>query len=174
MSIAELLLQDYDAEMKSTRRVLERIPDDNPEYKCHEKSMPLGRLAMHVATLPAFGKVILTTPGMDMADPNQKFPDNTWRTRDIALATFDAAAAEARAALAASSDADLAAEWKFAFGDMVIANAPRSASYRMFFFNHLLHHRAQLSVYLRLNDIPVPGIYGPSADEPFNPAAKPA
>jgi uncharacterized damage-inducible protein DinB len=174
MTIAELLLQDYDAEMNSTRRVLERIPDDNPEYKCHEKSMPLGRLAMHVATLPMFGKTILTTPGMDMADPNQKFPANTWTSRDATIATFDTAAAETRAALASLSDAQLAEPWKFAFGEHVIANAPRSASYRSFFFNHLLHHRAQLSVYLRLNDIPVPGLYGPSADEQFNPAAKPA
>lgn len=171
MTTAEILLQDYDAEMRSTRRVLERIPNDNPEYSCHQKSMPLGRLATHVATLPFFGKMILTTPGMDMADPNQKFPSSTWAGRDATLATFDTAAAEARAALASLSDAQLAEPWKFAFGENVIANLPRSASYRSFFFNHLLHHRAQLSVYLRLNDIPVPGLYGPSADEPFDPAA---
>jgi uncharacterized damage-inducible protein DinB len=173
MTTAEILLQDYDHEMAGARRVLERLPD-NPEYKCHEKSMPLGRLAMHVATLPAFGKTILTTPGMNMADPNQKFPDNTWSNRDTALATFDANVAAARAALASLSDAQLAESWKFAFGDHVIANNPRSQSYRQFFFNHFLHHRAQLSVYLRLNDIPVPGLYGPTADEPFNPAAKSA
>ena len=173
MTTAEILLQDYDHEMAGARRVLERIPD-NPEYKCHEKSMPLGRLAMHVATLPAFGKTILTTPGMNMADPNQKFPDNTWSNRETALATFDANVAAARAALASLSDAQLAESWKFAFGDYVIANNPRSLAYRQFFFNHFLHHRAQLSVYLRLNDIPVPGLYGPTADEPFNPTAKPA
>ena len=171
MTTAELLLQDYDAEMRSTRRVLERIPGDNPEYTCHQKSMPLGRLSMHVATLPFFGKMILTTPGMDMADPNQKFPAIVWTNREAALATFDTAAAEARAALASLSDEQLAQPWKFSFGENVIANMPRSASYRSFFFNHLLHHRAQLSVYLRLNDIPVPGLYGPSADEPFDPAA---
>src|ERR1017187_6945285 len=83
MTTAEILLQDYDAEIASTRRVLERIPEDLPDFKCHDKSMPLGRLAMHVATLPIFGKTILTTPGMDMANPNHKFPDNTFRTRDI-------------------------------------------------------------------------------------------
>src|ERR1039457_482266 len=87
MTTAEILLQDYDAEMASTRRVLERIPEDLPDFKCHDKSMPLGRLAMHVATLPIFGKTILTTPGMDMANPNHKFPDNTFRTRDITVAT---------------------------------------------------------------------------------------
>jgi uncharacterized damage-inducible protein DinB len=173
MTTAQLLLQDYDTEIAGARRVLERVPD-NPEYKCHDKSMPLGRLAMHVATLPAFGNVILTTPGMNMADPNQKFPDNIWHGRETLLSTFDANAAGARASLASLSDAQLAEPWTFSFGEHVIGRTPRSQSYRQYFFNHMLHHRAQLSVYLRLNDIPVPGLYGPSADEPFNPAAKPA
>ncbi|MGA2259505.1 MAG: hypothetical protein ABSG53_32925 [Thermoguttaceae bacterium] len=168
MTTAEILLQDYDGEMAGTRRVLERLPE-NPEYTCHEKSMPLGRLATHVATLPLFGKTILTTPGMDMADPNQTFPRLTWSNRDATLAAFDANARDCRAALASLSDAQLAEPWKFAFGDHVISNHPRSLSYRQFFFNHLLHHRAQLGVYLRLNDIPVPGLYGPSADEQFDP-----
>ena len=122
MTIAELLLQDFDIEMASARRVLERIPDDKPNFKCHDKSMPLGKLAMHVATLPSFGKTILTSPGMDLAAPGHKFPDMTFRTRDITLATFDAAANEARAALAASSDAELTAPWKFSFGEHVISN----------------------------------------------------
>ena len=173
MTHAELLLQDYDHEIAGARRVLERVPD-NPEYKCHDKSMPLGRLAMHVATLPRFGTTILTTPGMNMADPNQKFPDLIWSGREAALTAFDANAAAARAALASLTDAQLAEPWTFAFGDHVIGRTPRSQSYRQYFFNHFLHHRAQLSVYLRLNDIPVPGLYGPSADEPFNPAAKSA
>jgi uncharacterized damage-inducible protein DinB len=169
MTTAELLLQDFDIEMAMTRRVLERIPEDNPDFKCHEKSMPLGKLAMHVATLPIFGKTILTTPALDMASPGHKFPDMTFRTRDITLATFDASANEARAALVACSDAELAAPWKFSFGDQVISNSPKSLAYRHMCFNHLIHHRAQLGIYLRLNDIPVPGLYGPSADEPFNP-----
>jgi uncharacterized damage-inducible protein DinB len=169
MTTAELLIQDFDIEMASTRRVLERVPDGNPDFKCHDKSAPLGRLTMHVATLPNFGKTILTTPALDMAAPGHKFPDMTFRTRDIALATFDTIAAETRAALSASSDAELAAPWKFSFGDKVILDGPRSLAYRHMFFNHLIHHRAQLSVYLRLNNIPVPGLYGPSADEPFNP-----
>jgi uncharacterized damage-inducible protein DinB len=131
--------------------------------------MALGKLAMHVATLPSFGKAILTTPSMNMADPNHKWPDMTFRTREVALTTFDTGASEVRAALAGLSDADLAEPWKFSFGEHIISDAPRSIAYRHMFFNHLLHHRAQLSVYLRLNDIPVPGLYGPSADEPFNP-----
>jgi uncharacterized damage-inducible protein DinB len=169
VTVSELLLQDYDMEMASARRVLERVPEDKPAFKCHEKSAPLGKLAMHVATLPTFGKTILTTPSLNMADPSHKWPDQTFSTREHALQTFDSAAAECRAALASLSDAQLAEPWKFSFGDHVISNEPRSLAYRHMFFNHLLHHRAQLSVYLRLNDIPVPGLYGPSADEPFAP-----
>ena len=139
MTTAELLLQDYDMEMGMTRRTLERIPEDKPDYKPHEKSMPMGKLARHVATLPKFGTFILTTPSMDLT--TAKWPEMIFSSREKLLADFDALAAEARAALA----------------------------FRHMFFNHLIHHRAQLGVYLRLNDVPVPGVYGPSADEPFKP-----
>jgi uncharacterized damage-inducible protein DinB len=169
VTTSEILLQDFDIEMAMTRKILERVPEDNPDYKCHEKSMALGKLAMHVATLPTFGTMILTTPGMDMANANTKWPDMTFRTRETTLATFDAAVNQARTALAAASDADLAEHWKFSFGDRVITDSPRSLAFRHMFFNHLIHHRAQLGVYLRLNDVPVPGVYGPSADEQFNP-----
>jgi uncharacterized damage-inducible protein DinB len=166
MTTSALLLEDFDAEMASTRRLLERIPE-TPDYKPHDKSMACGRLAMHVATLPGFGAFILTAPGMDMANPTRPWPDMTFTTRDNLLATFDSNAAEARKALIAATDADLAANWRFSFGDNLISDKPRSTTYRLMFFNHLIHHRAQLGVYLRLNDIPVPGLYGPSADEPF-------
>ena len=168
--IHELLLLEFNEEAKKTRAMLERVPM-KADFKPHAKSMPLGKLAMHVATLPIFGKTILTTPGLNLADPASKWPDQTFRTRELALATFDAASADCRAALAPLSDAELATPWKFSFGEHVISNSPRSLAYRHMCFNHLLHHRAQLSVYLRLNDIPVPGLYGPSADEPFDPAA---
>src|SRR5580698_4972790 len=105
MTTSELLLQDYDIEIAMTRRVLERIPEGNPEYKCHDKSMPLGRLAVHVATLPNFGNQILTTPSMDLA--TVRWPDMTFVSRDAVLATFDERAAETRASLAAASDAEL-------------------------------------------------------------------
>jgi uncharacterized damage-inducible protein DinB len=163
MTIAEILLQDFDTEMKGARTTLERIPESNPEFKCHDKSMAMGRLAVHVSTLPRLGITILTTPGMDMA--THKWPDMTFVSREKLLADFDALTAEARAALAKSSDADLQQNWKFSFGDKVISNSPRSVSYRNMFFNHLIHHRAQLGVYLRLNDVPVPPLYGPSADD---------
>ncbi len=167
MTTAELLLQDYDAEMAGTRRTLERIPEDNPDYKPHEKSMAMGRLAMHVATLAKFGAYIMTEPGMDLL--NSKFPqsDLVFKSRADLLAQFDKNAAETRALLAKATDAELAQDWKFTFGEHVISHRPRSATYRLMFFNHLMHHRAQLGVYLRLNDEKVPGLYGPSADEPF-------
>jgi uncharacterized damage-inducible protein DinB len=169
MTTSELLLQDFDPEMRSTRRILERIPDDKPDFKPHEKSMAMGRLAMHVATLPFFCKTILTTTSFDMANPSQQRPDLTFRTTEILVATFDAHAAAARAALVAATDEELAANWKFSFGEHVIFDGPHSLAYRLMFFNHMMHHRSQLGVYLRLNDIPVPGTYGPSADEPFAP-----
>ncbi|MHB1700981.1 MAG: DinB family protein [Acidobacteriaceae bacterium] len=165
MTIAEVLMQDFDNEMKSTRTTLERIPEDKPDYKPHEKSMAMGRLAMHVAYLPMFGKYVLTTPGMDIASPTAPRPDLTFTTREHMLKAFDESAAAARAALAATSDEDMQAHWKFSFGDRVITDMPRSATYRGVFFNHLIHHRAQLGVYLRLNDVPVPATYGPSADD---------
>ena len=167
MTTAEVLLQDYDMEMGMTRRTLERVPEDKPDYKPHEKSMAMGKLTMHVATLPKFGTFILTMPSLDLT--TAKWPDMTFVSREKLLADFDALAAEARAALAASSDADLAAPWKFSYGEHVLSNSPRSLAFRHMFFNHLIHHRAQLGVYLRLNDVPVPGTYGPSADEPFKP-----
>ena len=161
------LLEDFDAEMAGTRRTLERIPE-TPDYKPHEKSMACGKLVMHVATLPLFAKYIMSEPGMDLAvNNNLAKTDLTFRTRDITLATFDSAVEHARKVIAAAAEEDLAKKWKFCFGDHVISDDSRSKTYRVMFFNHLIHHRAQLGMYLRLNDLPVPGLYGPSADEPF-------
>jgi uncharacterized damage-inducible protein DinB len=169
MTTAEVLLQDYDIELASTRRTLERVPDskDKSEYKPHDKSFTFGRLAVHVSELPKFGTTILTTPLLDMAAT--KWPERIFVSREKLLSDFDAFAAEARAALIGASDADLAQSWQLRFGEKVIVDNPRSLAFRHMFFNHMIHHRAQLGVYLRLNDIPVPGVYGPSADEPFKP-----
>ncbi len=168
MTIAELLLQDFDTEMAGTRRTLERIPDANPTFKPHEKSMAMGRLAAHVATLPRLATLIVTSevtdaPGRDWP-PKLEFQS----TREL-VDTFDRVAAEARAALAAATDDQLNDYWTLIYGGHVAIKGKRSAVYRTVFFNHLLHHRAQLGVYLRLNNLPVPGLYGPSADEPFIP-----
>jgi uncharacterized damage-inducible protein DinB len=163
MTISEILLQDFDQEMAGTRTTLERIPEANPEFKCHEKSMPMGRLAVHVATLPRFATNILTTDSLDLA--TAKWPDMNFVSRKKLLADFDALSAEARAALAKSTDEDLQKNWKMSWGDKPIADSPRSVLYRTMFLNHLVHHRAQLGVYLRLNNLPVPPLYGPSADD---------
>jgi uncharacterized damage-inducible protein DinB len=163
MTIADILLQDFDTEMTGTRTTLERIPETNPEFKCHDKSMPMGRLSVHVATLSRFGTMILTTDSMDLA--TRKFPPIVFESREKLLADFDALSVEARSALVESSDEHLQKNWKMAWGDKVIVDAPRSVLYRTMFFNHLIHHRAQLGVYLRLNNQPVPPLYGPSADD---------
>ena len=165
MTISEILLEDFDMEIGMTRRILAAVPDNIPDYKPHEKSMPLGKLAMHVATLPRLGTAVLTTPSMDLA--THQWPPLVLVSSEALLQEFDSLAAEARGALASSSDADLQHIWKFAYGGFVISEDTRSCTFRHVFFSHMIHHRAQLGVYLRLNNVPVPGVYGPSADEPF-------
>ena len=169
MTIAELLLQDFDQEISNTRRTLERVPNDKPDYKPHEKSMPMGKLAMHCATLPLFGFYIVEDDGMDLAAPKRPHVDLVFKSREDCLRQLDEAAAKCRAALAGASDEQLTANWRFTWGEQVISDAPRSATFRGMFFNHMVHHVAQLGVYLRLNDIPVPALYGPSADEQWSP-----
>jgi uncharacterized damage-inducible protein DinB len=165
MSIAEILLVDFDAEMAGTRRTLERIPESDPQWKPHEKSMAIGRLALHVARLPDFWTRILTTPEVNMA--KEKFPDLIFESTAHLLSELDRSAAEAKSRLVAASDEELRRNWRLSFGDRVIVEAPRMVLYRTMFLNHLVHHRAQLGVYLRLLNVGVPGLYGPSADEPF-------
>jgi uncharacterized damage-inducible protein DinB len=163
MSIAEIIVPTYDQEMRKTRTVLERIPEDKPDYRPHEKSMAMGRLAVHVARLPQFAITILTTPSLDLAAA--KWPPLIFESREKLLAGFDALAADARALLLAATDEQLEQKWKLTFGEKIITDEPRVLSYHTFFLNHLIHHRAQLGVYLRLNDLPVPALYGPSADD---------
>ncbi len=167
MTIAEVLLQDYDIEISNTRRTLERVPEGKNDWVPHEKSMKLGKLAMHCATMPLFGLYIMEDDGMNLADPNPKrqHADLTFTTREACLQRLDESAAKCRAAIAAASDEHMEATWPFAFGEHVISNVSRSMTFRMMCFNHMIHHVAQLGVYLRLNDIAVPGLYGPSADE---------
>lgn len=169
MRISELLLQGFDTEMSNTRRTLERVPEDKGDFKPHDKSMPLGRLAMHCATLPLFGAYIIEDGGMDLANPTRPHSDLTFRSREECLRLFDESADKCRKALAGASDEQMGAPWSFRFGDHAISNDPRSLSFRRMCFNHLIHHVAQLGVYLRLNNIPVPGLYGPSADEQWPP-----
>ena len=170
MKIADVLLLDFDKEVENTRRTLERIPDDIDTvatWKPHDKSMAFGRLAMHCATIPLFGYYILEDDHMDMAASTRPHFPLEWKGRAPALAAFDNAAHKCRNSLVNASDEALQKPWRFSFGEHVIANAPRASMFRGLFFDHMIHHVAQLGVYLRLNNLPVPGLYGPSADEPF-------
>jgi uncharacterized damage-inducible protein DinB len=164
MTIAEMLLQDFDTEISNTRRTLERVPE-TPDWVPHEKSMKIGKLAMHCATLPMFGVYVIEDPVMDMANSTRPHMDLTFTTREACLKAADNSAAQCRAAIAACTDEHWQALWKFSFGEHVILNENRVATFRKMCFNHLVHHTAQLGVYLRLNGIPVPALYGPSADE---------
>jgi len=169
MSVADLLLEDFDVEISNTRRTLERLPNDKPDWVPHDKSMKLGKLAMHCATLPLFGYYILEDDGMDMANSKRPHAPLVFESRDLCIERLDESAAKCRAALAAASDEHLVALWPFSFGEHMISNASRFKTYRLMFFNHLIHHTAQLGVYLRLNELPVPALYGPSADEQWAP-----
>ncbi len=165
MTIAQILLQDFDAEISNTRRTLERVPEHSPAWVPHERSMPVGKLAMHCAGLPLFGVYVIEDEGMDLAQSKRPHVPLVFTTRDECLRLLDESAARCRTALASATDEHLAHPWRFSFGEHLISDAPRSLSFRTMCFNHLIHHTAQLGVYLRLNDIPVPALYGPSADE---------
>ncbi len=169
MKTADLLLQDFDTEISNTRRTLERVPEGKENWVPHPKSMPLGKLAMHCATLPLFGFYIMEDDGMDLSAPKRPHVPLVFTTAVAAVQQLDEAAAKCRAAIVAASDEHLGTEWPFRFGDQLISSGPRSLSFRQMCFNHLIHHTAQLGVYLRLNDIPVPALYGPSADEQWQP-----
>jgi uncharacterized damage-inducible protein DinB len=165
MKIADVLLLDFDFEIANTRRTLERIPNTCGSYKPHDKSMPCGRLAEHVALLCDFGSFILSTDEMDVA--THKWPDFVFTGHEGLLRGLDESSRNLRARLASMSDEELQQNWTLRYGDKIISVAPKMELYRTMFLNHLVHHRAQLGVYLRLQDLPVPGLYGPSADERF-------
>jgi uncharacterized damage-inducible protein DinB len=163
MSLSQSLLPEFDQEMAGTRRVLERVPAEKLSWKPHDKSMPFDRLAVHVAELPSWTTMTLTTSELDFAAAPYA-PTQVETTQDL-LNIFDKATAEARTALAGVSDEELFKPWTLRNGEHQIFSLPKIAVLRSFVMNHIIHHRAQLTVYLRLNDIPVPGLYGPSADE---------
>jgi uncharacterized damage-inducible protein DinB len=166
MPIAESLVPEFDRETGMTRRLLERIPDGQFAWKPHEKSMTLGRLSEHLAELPGWAKVSIEQSGIDMATPRppEYVPP---ATRAAVLAMFDKNVAEARAALTGRSDAELMAPWTLNYQGKEVFTMPKAIVLRGFVMNHLIHHRGQMSVYLRLQNVPVPSIYGPSADEPM-------
>jgi uncharacterized damage-inducible protein DinB len=163
MEIREMLLPEFDTEMKKTRTMLERVPDGKQDFKPHQKSMQLGKLAAHIARMPEYANYILTLPGLDAGAGNQK--PLVMESRQQLLADFDAGIGQVRQAIASSNDEQWQAKWKFSYKGQTILDESRLLTYRTMFLNHLIHHRAQLGVYLRLNDIPLPGTYGPSADD---------
>lgn len=169
MTIAEILLGDFDIEMSNTRRTLARVPEGRNDWVPHEKSTILGKLAMHCATLPRFGYYIIEDAGMDMANSTRPHIPLVFEGPDDCLRHFDESSALARNAILAASDEHLQAIWRFSFGEHLISANPRWITFRQMCFNHLVHHVAQLGVYLRLNDLPVPALYGPSADEQWLP-----
>jgi uncharacterized damage-inducible protein DinB len=166
MTIGQSMLPEFDQEMQSTRKTLERVPDDKWNWKPHDKSGTVGWLAGHIATLPGWTTMTIKTEQLDYAPVNGPAyePPKIENRKDL-LAVFDKESAEARAALAAASDQDLMKGWTLLAGGQTIFTMPRIACIRGMVMNHLIHHRAQLGVYFRLLDVPVPGLYGPSADE---------
>jgi uncharacterized damage-inducible protein DinB len=162
MPFSEMLLPEFDEEMKNTRKVLERVPDDKLAYQPHPKSMTMTRLATHVAELPSWATMTLDRDVFEM-EPGYK-PHFAESQAEL-LQIFDKAAAEARARIAATDDDHWNKIWTFKYAGKTMMEMPRTAVVRGVVMNHLIHHRAQLGVYLRLNDVAVPGMYGPSADE---------
>ena len=169
MSLSEALLPEFDQEMASTRKTLERVPEDKFDWKPHEKSTPLGALATHLAQLPSWAGRSLNQDEFDLAPPGKgPFRIEPAKSRDELLTAFDQHVAEARAVIAGASDEFFMKPWSLLQGGKTIFTIPRAAVLRTFVISHIIHHRAQLGVYLRLNDVPVPSVYGPSADEsPF-------
>ncbi len=162
MALADMLLPEFDHEMATTRKLLERVPDDKLGWKPHEKSFTLGQLAQHVATIPFWGTTTLQQSEFDTAGMQ---PLPAAANRAEILSAFDRQAAEARAALAGKSDGEMMAPWALKHGANTLFSMPKATVWRSFVMNHLVHHRGQLSVYLRLQDVPLPPMYGPTADE---------
>lgn len=167
MNISEKFLPEFDEEFATTRKFLELVPDDKLTWKPHEKSMELGRLAWHIADFPEWCRDTFKQDFLRMTEEDGATAMDGWKskTRADMLARFDRDLPEARAMLAKASDADMAHPWKMEWAGQVVIDSPREQVLRKWVLNHLIHHRAQLGVYLRLNDIAVPGSYGPSADE---------
>ncbi len=166
MAISQALLPEFAQELGNTRKTLERIPEDKFGWKPHEKSMTLGGLATHLANLPSWTAMTLQQDSFDLAPPGASVPrTEPAKSRKEVLDTFDKHAASARRALSGASGEQLRKPWSLLSGGRTIFTLPRAAVLRSFVINHMIHHRAQLGVYLRLNNVAVPAIYGPSADE---------
>lgn len=162
MTISDLLLPEFNKEMEKTRTILERVNLTFSDWKPHEKSMSLGKLASHLADLPQWASDIIM---LDFLDVKPDYKPFHAQTEKELLEAFDSKVSTSRKAIAEATDEHLQHTWTFSFGGKPVLTQPRYELLRGFVMDHLIHHRGQLSVYLRLNNIPVPGMYGPSADE---------
>ncbi len=166
MNVAPTLLPEFEQEMASTRKVLERIPDEKIEWKAHPKSNTIGWVASHLAEIPGWVGGILAQDAWDIQPPGgEPYRTKQLTNRQDILAEFDKNVTAAKQALATATDDQLAKNWSLLTGGKPMFTMPRLAALRTWVFNHSIHHRAFLCSYLRLNDVPVPGMYGPSGDE---------
>jgi len=165
MAFNDFLLPEFDHEMGTTRRLLERVPPSALAWKPHDKSMSMGQLSGHLSKLASWANIILTSNSFDLAtrDPNTRLlvPESA----AAIIETFDSTVKAARAEIAAKTDAEYLVPWTLKQGSHEMFTLPRFSAIRTFVLNHTIHHRGQLSVYLRLNDVALPSIYGPTADE---------
>ena len=164
MAIKEALLPEYDHEMATTRKLLERVPLNQAQWKPHAKSMSMGDLAVHLVEIPGWVGSIVNAQFYDMAAAAEHVSPKFASNAEL-LAAFDENVATARVAIDSKSDAEMMESWSLKKGNAVLMNMPKVAVLRGFLLSHLIHHRGQLSVYIRMHDVPVPSIYGPSADE---------
>jgi uncharacterized damage-inducible protein DinB len=166
MPLVDLLLPELDLEATFTRKHLERVPTDKLDNKVHEKSMTLGELTTFIAVIPSWGHFVLTTDSFDVAPGGTPLPQQPVVTssREL-LAMFDKNIADVRAALGAATDEFLRQEWSLLAAGNTVFTQPRHLVFQTFFLNHMVHHRAQLGVFLRLNGLAVPAVYNDSADE---------
>lgn len=166
MSLSDMFLPEFDYEMANTRKVLERIPDDKLQWRAHEKSNPIGWVGMHLAEIPGWVDVTLNQDALDIDPPGgQPYRTPVPSSRQEILDRFDKSVAAGRAAISAATDEQFAQPWSLLQRGQTIFTLPKAAVLRSFVLSHAIHHRAHLCVYLRLNNIPVPALYGPSGDE---------
>ncbi len=165
MPLRDALLPEFDHEMANTRKVLERVPDADASWRPHPKSWTLGDLGAHLANIPHWGVLALTQSEFDLSPPGEAAPRRKFEGAAANLRDFDTKLSAARAALAMASDSDLMAPWTLKKTGKSMFTLPRLAILRSFVLNHMIHHRGQLTVYLRLRDVPLPNLYGPTADE---------
>jgi uncharacterized damage-inducible protein DinB len=162
MTISEMLLREFDQEMVNTRKIVDCVPEEKFAWKPHGKSMALGRLASHVSEMPQWAGAIINQDKLEMTPGQKPF---SAATKAELIEALDKNIAEARAAIAGASDEHLGKTWSFIYGGHPVFTLPRTAALRTMVMSHIIHHRGQLSVYLRLIDVAIPGMYGPSADD---------